>query len=194
MKHSSSTDQVSMFLASVNDDNRALLYKCRWSKETAATIVPMLIELLAHEDHFVVEEALRSLFTIGTPAVSAADSVAELIKSARPTTRHLAVLALGNIAIELPKLCVQSMIKVIEDYDCQADALRVLEFHGNESRDALKDVVHCYKNNNAKIRQLVVRTASAIDPESEWTRDLLIAAKNDRSKLVRKQVNQCQSP
>ncbi|MCA8999668.1 MAG: armadillo/beta-catenin-like repeat-containing protein, partial [Planctomycetaceae bacterium] len=59
-----------------NAENRAILYRCRWSPADAEIVVPELIRLLGSDDPHVVDEALRALFCIGTPALTAASAVA----------------------------------------------------------------------------------------------------------------------
>ncbi|MBN2475306.1 MAG: hypothetical protein JXB62_11895 [Pirellulales bacterium] len=85
------------FIAEWNEDHHALLYRCRWSSEDAERIVPGLIRGLSDDDRLLVDEALRALFLIGTPAVAAATRVTALIASPYSITRRLAVRAVAAI-------------------------------------------------------------------------------------------------
>ena len=86
------------FIADINKDNRSAIYRCRWSEADSKKIVPKLIEILTCDNHLLVDESLRALFTIGIPAESAAQEVRKLLKSPHPITRRLSLQTLGQIA------------------------------------------------------------------------------------------------
>ncbi|XZE36067.1 HEAT repeat domain-containing protein [Pirellulaceae bacterium SH501] len=109
----SNTEQA--ILDRLNADNWAVLYRCRWSKLEAEQVVPQLETLLDSEDRKIRDDALRALFHIGTPAVSAASRVASLIESQEPITRQLAVLTLGQIAFKVPDLCVEPLASFLSE-------------------------------------------------------------------------------
>jgi len=172
-------------MAYVNRDNRCMLYKCRWSSDEANRIVPELIRVLSDEDHLLVDESLRALFVIGTPAVAAACHVVPLISSSFPITRQLAVLALGQIAHKRPEICVEPMTKALDRDDVSQNALRILAFLGGKATIALPAIVEKYRSEDAKTRKMVVTAVAAIDAYSEMVRQLFANAKTDCSKLVR---------
>jgi len=176
------------FIAYVNRDQRAILYRCRSSSEVAAQIVPELIRILSDEGHLLVDESLRALFLIGTPALAAATHVIPLISSPFPITRQLAVLTLGQIALQKPEVCVQPIARALDDEDCCQDALRILAFLGSNARNALPAIVAKYETKEARTRSLVVKAVAAIDGRSETARELFGKARADRSKDVRSAV------
>lgn len=179
---------ASEFLAEVMADNRAMLYRCRWSKLDALHVVPELIRILSDDNPVIVNEALRALFTIGTPAVAAASSVARLIGSENPITRQLATLALGQIAHKEPDLCVGSVTEALDHDECRHDALRILKFLGHAARNSITKVASYYDSSHAKTRRLAALTAIAIDAESEVVQQIATKAASDRSKAVRTAV------
>lgn len=181
-------ESASEFIAEVMADNRAVLYRCRWSNDDARRVVPRLTRILSDKDPAVVDEALRSLITIGTPAVAAASSVIPLIYSEFPITRSLATLALGQIAHKEPNLCVGPLTAALDYDECRHDALRTLKFLGQAARSSLKVVTSYYDSPDAKTRKLVAVTAIAIDAGSAITQQLAARAASDRSEAVRTAV------
>jgi hypothetical protein len=176
---------ASEILSGLAVDNRALLYRCRWSQDDADRIIPQLIHILYDHDDTIVHEALRSLFTIGAPAARASASVIPLTTSTNQMTRQLAVLTLGQIAHHEPDVCVSPIAKTLQDPECRHDALRILAFIGGGAREALSDVIACYESADAKTRKLALKGALSIDSDSTATHGLIEKAKRDRSKIVR---------
>ncbi len=181
-------ESASEFIARVMADNRAALYRCRWSEEDARRVVPRLTRILSDADPAVVDEALRALFTIGTPAVAAAGDVAPLIDSEHPITRQLATLALGQIAHKKPDLCVGPVTAALDHDECRHDALRILKFLGHAARSSIVKVASYYDRPDAKTRRLAAVAAIAIDSGSGVTQQLVTRAASDRSKAVRTAV------
>jgi HEAT repeat protein len=175
----------------LNADNWAALYRCRWSRPDAEQVIPQLEELLKSQDPLIIDEALRGLFRIGTPAVAAASSVATLIDSPAPITRHMAVLTLGSIAHEVPELCVEPLASVLSDPLCCKDAMRTLAFIGRDALSAIERVHQRFCDPDAKIRKAVVLTAAAIGATHPGTIELLSRASTDRSKVVRDAAARC---
>jgi HEAT repeat protein len=175
----------------VNADNWAVLYRCRWSKPDAEHVVPQLAKLLESEHRQVIDEALCALFRIGAPAVSVAPEVAKLTRSQHPMTKQLAVLTLGQIAHELPAVCVEPLALTLDDPLCCRDALRSLAFIGPNAIDALEYVLPLFTNSDAKVRKSVVETASAIDAEQPEVAEMILKATTDRSKIVREAASKC---
>lgn len=172
-----------------NADNWAVLYRCRWSKPEAAQVVPQLEKLLESEDRLIVDEALRGLFRIGTPAVSAAPRVALLIQAQEPITKHLAVLTLGQIAHKVPSLCVEALASVLSDPMCCRDAMRALAFMGRNALAAIERVQERFNDRDAKVRKAALVTATAIDSTHPRTIELIGKGLKDRSKVVREAAN-----
>ena len=181
-------ESASEFIAKVMADNLAVLYRCRWSDDDAQRVVPRLTEILSDNDPGVVDEALRALFKIGTPAVAAASRVAPLIDSEHRITRQLATLALGQIAHKEPGLCVGPVTAALDRDECRHDALRILKFLGHAAKSSIVKVVSYYDSPDAKTRRLAAVTAIAIDAESEVVQQLAATAASDRSKAVRTAV------
>jgi HEAT repeat protein len=175
----------------VNADDWAVLYRCRWSKPDAEQVVPQLEKLLESEDSQIRDEALRALFRIGTPAVSAASGVAKLTRSQEPMTKRLAVLTLGQIAHEVPALCVEPLASVLSDPLCCRDAMRSLAFIGPKANAALERVEQRFSDPDAKIRKAAVVTAAAIDITHPRVIELIGKASADRSKIVREAAAKC---
>ncbi len=169
----------------VNADNWAVLYRCRWSKPDAEHVVPDLAQLLESESPQITQEALRALFRIGTPAVSAAPHVARLTRSLDHMTKHLAVLTLGQIAHTNPGLCVEPLASALNDPICCRDALRALAFIGLEANRALDRVKPLISDPDTKVRKAAVVTAAAINVSDPDVIKLLRRASADRSKVVR---------
>lgn len=172
------------FIAEVNENNRQLLYRCRWSEDDRARIVPGLIEVLSDEDRLLVDDALRGLFVIGPAAVVAAPHVIPLISSSFPITRQMAILTLGQIAHHEPMICLEPMIKALEHSDCRDNAMRTLAFLNGHAKEAIPAIVQLFESKDAKTRVLVVRTVAAIDGRCEMALCLFHRAQADRSKLV----------
>lgn len=185
----SATEQA--FLNRVNADNWAALYRCRWSPPDAEAVVPQLQKLLNSDDSLIVNEALRALFRIGTPAVSAAREVAVLTCSRNSTTKQLAVLTLGQIAHKAPTLCVEPLSSALPDRLCCRDAMRALAFIGPNAIDALDRVLQRFSDPDAKTRKAVVVTATAIDARNPAVVELLRKASSDKSKIVREAAAKC---
>ena len=179
---------ASEFIADVMADNCAVLYRCRWSDVDAQRVVPRLTQILSDNDPAVVDEALRALFTIGTPAVAAASRVAPLIDSEHRITRQLATLALGQIAHKEPDLCVGPVTGALDRDECRHDALRILKFLGYAARSSIVKVASYYDSPDAKTRRLAAVTAIAIDAKSEVVQELATRVESDRSKAVRTAV------
>lgn len=175
----------------LNADNWAALYRCRWSRPDAEQVVPQLEKLLKSQDPLIIDEALRGLFRIGTPAVAAASSVATLIQSPAPITRQMVVLTLGAIAHEVPEVCVEPLASVLSDPKCCRDAMRTLAFIGRKALPAIERVHQRFNDPDAKIRRAVVLTAAAIDPTHPGTIELFDRASADRSKGVRDTAARC---
>ena len=173
------------YIAEVNHDHRAILYRCRWSPDDAVRVVPELVRVLADEDERLVDEALRALFLIGTPAIAAVPHVIPLISSSLPITRQLAVLALGQIAHNEPCVCVGPITRALEHDDCRKDALKILAFLRSNATSALPMILKHYESKDASTRKLVITAVAAIDGRSETALRLFAKAKLDRSKLVR---------
>jgi HEAT repeat protein len=175
----------------LNADNWAVLYRCRWSKPEAEQVVPQLERLLDSEDRQITDEALRGLFRIGTPAVSAASRVASLIQSQEPITRQLAVLTLGQIAHKVPSLCVEPLASVLSDPLCCRDSMRSLAFIGRAALASIDRVQQRFNDRDAKIRKDALLTAAAIDSMHPGTIELIGKASKDRSKVVRDAATKC---
>jgi HEAT repeat protein len=169
----------------VNANNWAALYRCRWSESDANLLVPQLTALLSSQSADVVNEALRALFRIGPPAASATPSVATLTYSTDPMTKQLAVLALGQIAHQIPAACVGPLTSVLNDECCRRDALRALAFIGTPAKPAIETVMRLYDNPDAKVRRDAIVTASAICRDHPEVLVMLHKASADRSKIVR---------
>ena len=169
----------------VNAENWAELYRCRWSAPDAERIVPQLVPLLRSDDPLIIDETLRALFRIGTPAISAGESVARLTQSSSPITKQLAVLTLGQIAHPVPELCVEPLASVLTDPLCCRNALRVLAFVGSKAEAALDRVLLLFRDTNAKVRKAVVVTATSIKSDHPEVMEILHLASKDRSKIVR---------
>ena len=170
----------------LNADNRAALYRCRWSPSDAEVVVPKLIPLLASDESAVVDETLRALFCIGTPAEGAAESILSLLNSESAMTRQLALLALGQVAHQRPAVLVPAIIGLLDDQRLCRDVLRVLAFLGSGSKEALPQVVKLSDHPDAKVRKAVVDAAIKIDPGSAAVKELVSAALQDRSQVVRR--------
>jgi HEAT repeat protein len=188
------TNPHARFLAQVNRNNREILDRCRWSREDAARVVPKLIDVLSCGDRLLVDEALRALFDIGTPAVAAAAKVRPLIASEFPITRQLAVITLGQIAHKKPKLCVQPMIEALEIDDCRNDAIRILAYLKTDAKPAVAALVRHYDTPDAKTRKAIVKAVAAIDGRSKRAAELFAKAAADRSKIVRQAAAALKSP
>jgi hypothetical protein len=180
---------ASNIIAEVTADNRALLYRCRWCNEDAQRVVHELTGVLSDEDQSLVDEALRSLFTIGTLAVGAAPSVARLIESDHAITRQLATLAIGQIAHKDPSLCVGPVTSALMHDECRHPALGILAFLGDAAKGALSAVASFYGSPDAKTRRLAAIAAISIDVESEAAQQIIAKARTDRSKAVRSAVD-----
>jgi hypothetical protein len=172
-------------IAEVKANNRALLYRCRWCADDASRIVPELVKVLSNRDPDIVDEALRSLFTIGTPAVAAAASVSQLISSERPITRQLATLTLGQIAHKDPSFCIGPITGALVHKECLHDALRILSFIGSAAKGALPQVVPFCESADARTRKLAILAAMSIAGESELAQRIASKARTDPSKIVR---------
>lgn len=179
------TDREQAILDGVNANHHAALYRCRWSAPDAQVVVPQLVSLLTSGSPEIVDDALRALFLIGTPAESAAPGVAALLGSSRPITKSMAVLALGQIAHRRPELCVGPLTATLTDESCCRNALRILAYIGAPAKCALEEVLRLYSKRDAKIRKAVVLTAVAIGAECGEVVVLLKTASSDRSKIVR---------
>jgi hypothetical protein len=172
-------------IAEVTADNRAVLYRCRWSPHHAARVVPDLIQTLSDRNPAIVDEALRSLFTIGTPAIAAASCVAQLIKSQWAITRQVATLTLGSIAHTEPDICIGPITGALDDKKCRHDALRILKSFGTAAMSALPNVTPFWESPDAKTRRLAYITAISIAGDAEVAREIASKARADRSQAVR---------
>ena len=130
-----STDEQAV-LDGVNADHWTTLCRCRWSKLDTDRVVPQLMELLVSGNPPIIHEARRALLRIGTPVVAAAVRVSDLARSHNWMTKRLAVLALGQIAYEIPGVSVASLVSTSSDPMCRKDALRALAFIANEPPSA----------------------------------------------------------
>lgn len=166
-------------------DDREKLYRCRWSPPDAERVVPQLIQLLESHDVQIVDEALRSLFCIGAPAVAAAMPVARLTQSPLPITKHLAVLTLGQIADTAPELSVGPLTSVLNDPMCCRDAMRALAFMGPKAEASLEHIVPFFNDPIAKVRKSAIVAAALIHADHPEVVEGLRRATGDRSKIVR---------
>ena len=183
-----STDEQAI-LDEVNADNWAMLYRCRWSQPDADRLVPQLAKLLDSTAPQIRQESLRALFRIGTPAAPSARRVAELTRSKDSMTKRLAVLALGQIAHTIPKVCVDPLASTLSDPECCRDALRALAFIGSEAKTAISQIKPHFTNADAKVRKAAVMAAADIDATNPDIITLLEKATTDRSKIVREAAN-----
>jgi HEAT repeat protein len=176
-------------IAEANANNQELLYRCRWSPVDAERVVPELLQVLSDGDSELVDEALRSLFTIGVPARSAALRVIQLMQGGRPLTRQLATLTLGQIAHQDPNICIAPLVGALAYEECRHDALRILTFMGSASRCALPEVVPYCESPDAKTRRLAILAVMSMDEGSEIVQTIIARARADRSKAVRSAVD-----
>jgi vesicle coat complex subunit len=100
-------------------------------------------------------------------------------------TKHLAVLTLGQIAHNVPSLCVEPLALALADPLCCRDAMRSLAFIGPKAIGAIDRVLHKFSDSDAKIRKAAVVTATAIDATNPAVAELIDNAFSDRSKIVR---------
>lgn len=175
----------------VNANNWAELYRCRWSKSDAARVVPQLAGLLKSRDPLIVNESLRALLRIGTPAISVAPVVAKLTRSRLPMTKRLALLTLGQIAHKKSTICVKPLAMALTDPLCCRDALRSLAFMGEQAIGALKFVKPLLIDSDAKVRKSAVVTVAAIGGKNPEIMELLSSASTDRNKSVREAACKC---
>lgn len=173
----------------VNADNRAELYRCRWSKPDVERLVPELGELLNSESPEIIREGLRALYCIGMPANSLATQVSALTQSSDPMTKRLAVLTLGAIAHKMPHICVEPIASVLIDKMCCRDALRILAFIGPAAHESLDRIKPLFLDPDAKVRKAAVEAVSAINVSDPVVVHLLRRATMDRSKVVRDAAN-----
>lgn len=185
------TQEEQAVLDRFNADNWAMLYRCRWSPEDADEVVPQLMRLLESSDPEIQQATLRALFRIGTPAAAAADQVAGLTRSSVPMTKRLAVLALGQIAHQLPEVCVDPVAETLSDPECCRDALRILSYLGQAAAGALEAVKPLLTNPDAKVRRDAVKALAKMKPADPQVIELIRAATNDRSKIVREAASKC---
>jgi HEAT repeat protein len=179
------SDAELAILNRVNADNWAELYRCRWSTADAERVVAELAELLASQSPEIIQETLRALYRIGSPAISLAPQVAGLTRSSDPMTKRLAVLTLGAIAHTMPSLCVEPLASTLHDQKCCRDALRILASIGPPAQESLDRVKPLFFAAEAKVRKAAVETASAINVSDPDVVRLLHQATADRSKEVR---------
>lgn len=185
------TKQERAILKRFNAHDSEILYRCRWSQADADEVVPQLIDLLDSTDPLIQHEALRALFTIGTPGAPAADRVAELTRSADEMAKRLAVLALGQIAYTMPDVCVEPVAETLSDPACCRDALRILAYIGPAASGAIDRVKPLFSNADAKVRKDAVKAAANMSPTDPEVLNLLHQATNDRSKIVREAASKC---
>jgi HEAT repeat protein len=178
-------DNHARFLSQVNAKNCELLYRCRWSKDDAARVIPKLIDVLSSADRRQVDESLRALFLIGTPAFPAAQHVVPHCASKHSITRRLAVLTLGQIAHQHARVCLEPLIDALDDAECRSDAIRILAYLKGRAKPALAALARLFDSKDAKTRTALVKAVAAIDRRSKQSQALFKRAKSDRSKTVR---------
>lgn len=174
------------FLDSLNRKDREQLYRCRWSEPDAERVVPKLIDVLACDDHLLVDEAMRALFLIGTPVAAAATHVIRHQKSEHVITRRLVIQALGNIAYHQPEVVLAPIIEALEDDNCREDAIRVLACMKRDARKAVPALADHIDDPQAQTRKAIVNAVASIDGRSRRAKNLFRKAASDRSQTVRR--------
>jgi HEAT repeat protein len=173
------------FLEEVNENYRAKLYRCRHSASDVAIIVPKLTIILDSKDHLLVDEAMRSLCTIGTPAEEAAIHLIPHLRSEYPITRELAILTLGNIAHKRPDICLEPTIASLDDERCRPHAIRILAFLKQHAKSAIPALLKHFESKDAKTRKAVLKAVVEIEGKSEVAIGVVARAKLDKSAIVR---------
>lgn len=156
-------------LKEVNANNREVLYRCRWSEETASEVVPKLVLLLTHDTPAVVSESLRALHCIGSSAIGAAAPVERLLEHSDPLVSHLAVSTLGRVALENPELAIAPLIEAANRPALLEPVLFALINFGTAAAIASPLFVRAFDSRSAKTRRLAVRAlraSQATDPDS----------------------------
>jgi HEAT repeat protein len=175
-----------LLLTEVNANNREVLYRCRWSEETASDIVPKLVALLTHDTPTVVAESLRALHCIGPRAVTAAAPIERLLEHPDPNVSHLAVSTLGRVCLEDPGVATQPLIEAANRPALLEVVLLALIDFGPAGAMASPLFVRAFDSRSAKTRRLAVRALRASQASDPASIQVLERARVDSNAEVRK--------
>ena len=169
--------------AEAND--RAVLYEARWNEQTAARIIPKLIELLDSTDPEVLRRTLNAFVTIAPRAAAAAGRILPHLSSQDPLIAEVAVWALARVSLDNPDLAIDPLISAADLPGLRKPAMQALiDFGGAASRAALL-FARAFADPSADMRCLALRGLAQIGAPPSVVLPVLREATTDKSKRVR---------
>lgn len=172
-------------LKRVERNQRALLYKARWDKQTAMEIVPPLIQLLKSDDPHIVLRTLAAFICIGPEAHAAATELSPLLDSSDERICNDAAVALALVSLRKPQLAVRPLMELSKKDGRLKHALIGLVALGPGAKRAGPVYAQAYQDDDARIRRLALRGLKESDVDAKTAVPVLRKALSDRSKEIR---------
>jgi len=177
-------NQPSRYLDSVEMDNNAVLYECRWNRETAANVVPQLIATLQYSDRSVLIRALNALSRIGLPAEAAITAVIPLIFHSDEVVARAAINTTASIGRNRSSESVPALVAASSQPALLKEVMQALIPFESNARDGTKAFTAALSHADHRVRCLAIRGLEAIADELTLSQALETAL-GDRSKAVR---------
>lgn len=166
------------------------LYLCRYDRKHRDATIPVLAELLAHDDRAIRHRTLRAIGRVGPCDTIGALSplvplVCEFVEHDDELTRAMAVGVLFGIGRDDPESAVPALVAACDQEELLEAALLALVEMGPAAKKAAPCFHRFARHRNGKVRRIVMRGFGAIGADDARSRKVLQAALNDRNKAVR---------
>jgi len=176
---------VGDFLDSLEENNFAVLYQCRWDAELADEVTHGLRRCLSsvHDPEYL-RRGLAALHRIGAPASAAIPDVIPLVWDEGDIVARTAILTLASIGLHTPQEVISVLIAAAGIDVLRKDAMFALISFGRSAESSLDVFQKALKSPEARMRNLALRGIASV-ASIEVARPLIALGLADRSKQVR---------
>ena len=172
-------------LAYVSADNRAALYRCRWSQPDAEDIVPALAQLLHASDRTIVVQALNALHCIGPAARASIPNAIPLLDHPDTVVREAAITTLAQVGLDTPAGVLPHLLAASARPEHLVTLLFAFINLATPSPEALPFVCQAFEHPKGHVRRLALRALAAINAPNSVLAPILQRATSDPNADVR---------
>lgn len=172
-------------LAKLEADKFSELYRSRWDRTHAATVVPLLLSCLEVEDVSVLRRSLSALHRIGPEAQDAIDVVIRLMSHQDRLISENAILTLSTISLRCPERAIGPLTQMASRAGFQKPALFSLIGLGTGAVSATEVFISAFESSDARIRRLALRGLTEIGADATSVQAILSRALIDHNGQVR---------